>query len=135
MISVAHLATRDSRRIEYNHATYKQLYEQCAAHIRRVHASGTHETVWNVPAFVLGRSPYDVTHAVRYVRDKLQRGGFDVHVCGTTVLQIQWHAQIRKQLHRLVAAKPKAPPTPKKKVEKRAVRESLERLKIKYGAS
>lgn len=135
-ITVHALTRTDVERSKHNHETYKMLYERCVQTIRRVHQAGNAELYWTVPAFVFERNLYDVDHAVRYIRDKLRIGGFDVNVLDRTTLNVTWHAKARKaaqkQLHKTIraeASKRAAAAAPPKKNTAKEWKDSIERLK------
>jgi hypothetical protein len=127
-LTVTDLAQANIHKSMYNHETYKLLYAQCAEHIARKHEAGCTETIWNVPHFMVGRGLYDVTHAVRYIRDKLRLGRFDVSVHDTSVLTISWKASLRKALKKASPAKPASPPKPKAPIAKEPLVKKLKRL-------
>lgn len=79
------------KRGRVNHETYRQLYASLHDRIkRRAAANGTNLT-YQVPPFVIGRPVYTPSHAVRYVSDKLRRGGFGVTVLADGMtLFIDW---------------------------------------------
>lgn len=69
------------KRAATNHETYKMLFTNCCERIR-VRAStpgGGRCITFQVVPFVWGRPPFKHAHAVRYVTEKLQRNGFEVH--------------------------------------------------------
>lgn len=97
-------------RARVNHETYKKLYGVVHDRIkRRAEVNATHLT-YAVPPFVPGRPVYNVTHAARYITDKLRRGGFSVWASddGATLF-VDW-APKPKRLHLAAAAAP--PPQP-----------------------
>ena len=67
-------------RAKVNHQTYKDLFRVCCERIRR--RAGVRNSPaamhYQVPPFVWGRPPFQHTHAVRYVSEKLSRNGFRV---------------------------------------------------------
>jgi hypothetical protein len=80
------------KRAATNHDTYKSLFESCCTRIKRRaeirHAPTMVE--YRVPVLVLGRPPYDRTHATRYVSEKLRRNGFEVQEPSPGILNVQW---------------------------------------------
>jgi hypothetical protein len=78
MLTVRDLVKPTLERTNRNHETYKNLYDECAAHIQRANGAGGRETTWMVPPFVIGRPPFTHSHAMNYVSEKLRRGGFTV---------------------------------------------------------
>lgn len=110
MLTVADLHREREARARVNHETYKQLHAQVQDRIRARAANKAVSLTWQVPPFVPGRPVYTVSHAARYVSDKLRRGGFDVTVIAPQpdvhVLIIAWDTAgaARKQQQRRVAA-------------------------------
>lgn len=98
MLTVHELSKPNIERAHKNHETYKMLYGTCVQHIKRKHAAECTTTIYTVPEFVLGRPTYQHTHAVRYVSEKLRRGGFDVHTGENGILTIDWSKGVRKAL-------------------------------------
>lgn len=92
-------------RAKVNHETYKDLFRLCCERIRRragvrLAPPAMH---FQVPPFVWGRPPFQHSHAVRYVSEKLSRNGFRVTPSSTpSLLLVEWG-------HTPPAAKP--PPT------------------------
>lgn len=108
MLTVQELHRQRRARAEVNHETYKQLWRQVQARIRaRADNRGT-DLLWQVPPLVPGRPVYAVSHAARYVADKLRHGGFSVTVAAPQpdvhVLHIDWK--------RPPPPPPSAPPRP-----------------------
>ena len=81
-------------RAKVNHATYKKLFEACCSRIKALAKLPRSPTgmVHHVPVFLWGHPPYKHAHAVRYVREKLARNGFDVTETGPGALYIRWGA-------------------------------------------
>lgn len=77
-LSVKELDQKDRERAMVNHQTYKHIYDLCTNQIRRQHSTGNTCTVFTVPTFVIGRTPFTHDHAIRYILAKLERGGFRV---------------------------------------------------------
>jgi len=104
MLSVTDLRKKDLERSRINHETYKHIYQGCVNHIQRQHAAGNSFTVCTIPSFVVGRTPYTHSHAIRYCVEKLERGGFLVTTDDATpgVLVVDWRP------------KKDPPPSPKK---------------------
>lgn len=113
MLKLADLAAKDTERAKRNHETYKMIYGKVSALITTQHDTGNSSLLYDVPAFVLGRPMFNHAHAVRYVRDKLVKGGFDVEQMGCT-LSISWNTG---GLHKKKTPK-KTPKTPKKTPKK-----------------
>lgn len=120
-------------RARVNHETYKQLYATVHDRIkRRASVNATH-LAYAVPPFVPGRPVYVLSHAARYITDKLRRGGFAVLVSedGGTLF-VDWTPRPTR-----VPKKPEEPaaPPPKSKrqspptISRQAVAARLEALK------
>ena len=91
MLSVRELLVRDDNRAREHHESYKILYEKTANHIRRRNILGFKSTVWTVDSFIPGRRPFEYTHAVRYVCEKLRKGGFEAFVDEQTLaIVVDW---------------------------------------------
>ena len=101
MLRVSDLTGKELDRARQNHETYKSLYAKCAEHIKRRNEMGHTVTRYHVPGFVVGRPLFNHAHAVRYIREKLERGKFEVVQHGSGELVIDWTTQkkrvIRKQ--------------------------------------
>lgn len=98
MLSVGDLRKKDLERSRINHETYKSIYQTCVNHIKRQHDAGNSFTVCTVPSFLVGRTPYEHSHAIRYCVEKLQRGGFVVNTDAMTpgLLVVDWRPQKKK---------------------------------------
>ena len=94
MLTVRDLHSQRQARAQVNHETYKQLWRQAQDRIRARADNKATDLVWQVPPLVPGRPVYTVSHAARYVADKLRRGGFEVTVAApqpdVQVLYIDW---------------------------------------------
>lgn len=100
------------RKGHVNHETYKVILAQLEARIAKVASRGGTRFEFAVPPFTLGRPPYDVTHAVRYCRDKLRIAGFEVETRGT-MLTADWRpARSAARATPATPARPAAPATP-----------------------
>src|SRR5210317_1716370 len=89
MLKLSDLEAKDKERAKRNHETYKMIYSKVSTLITTQHETGNSSLVYDVPAFVLGRPMFNHGHAVRYVRDKLLKGGFKVDEMGCT-LHVSW---------------------------------------------
>lgn len=89
MLKLSDLEAKDKERAKRNHETYKMIYSKVSTLITTQHETGNSSLVYDVPAFVLGRPMFNHAHAVRYVRDKLLKGGFRVDQMGCT-LHVSW---------------------------------------------
>lgn len=105
------------KRAQVNHETYKALFDACCNRIRRrvslpkAPLSMCHA----VPPFVWGRPPYQHSHAVRYVAEKLRRNGFAVSEPSPGMLCVEWpNAPPKKQRRRSSATTAAVTPKPHK---------------------
>ncbi len=107
-LSVAELHERRKKLAAINHETYKKLYAVCANQIRRLQdvRPPVDSCSYTVPEHILTRPPYKRHHAVRYVKDKLERYGFAVGVRDHWTLDISW-ARPKKKKKKTPAKKPK----------------------------
>jgi hypothetical protein len=116
ILSVKELDKKSLERAKVNHDTYRYIYDLCASQIRRQNDAGNTQTIYTIPAFVIGRTPYTHSHAIRYTVEKLERGGFHVTPdpeCPAMIL-IDWDRQTREQ-----ETKKKTSKTRKKKSNKK----------------
>jgi hypothetical protein len=99
-----------------NHETYKSIYAKIQNRIKVAAARGDTSIQYRIPPLIPGRPMYDITHALRYNRDKLKLAGFNVFETDD-VLDIDW---------RVVAEKPPPlpPPINPKTIRKRKPLES-----------
>lgn len=95
-----------------NHETYKSIYVKIQNRIKIAAARGDTSIQYRIPPLVPGRPIYDVTHALRYNRDKLKLAGFRV-VDTDDVLDIDW--RVAEKLPAQQHPKPKPKPPPEKK--------------------
>lgn len=102
MLTVRELQKQREARARVNHETYKMLLHQVQDRLRLRADNRASDLLWQVPPLVPGRPVYTVSHAARYITDKLRRGGFDVAPAAAAadvhVLYISW--------------RPVAPPSP-----------------------
>lgn len=103
------------KRAATNHQTYKTIFQNACERIRRRVAipNAPKSMEFQVPPFMWGRPPYEHSHAVRYVAEKLQRNGFrvtrDSHRPG--VLHIDWATSKATSKAPKTLKAPKAPKT------------------------
>lgn len=94
MLTVAELHRQRQAKAQVNHETYKLLWRQAQDRIRARADNKFTDLAWQVPPLVPGRPVYTVSHAARYVSEKLRRGGFAVTVAAPQpdvhVLYIDW---------------------------------------------
>lgn len=93
-------------RARVNHETYKSILETAYARIRTRASANATGMAFVVPAFVPGRPVYAHDHAVRYVTEKLRRGGFSVQHLSDNTIFIDWTPQ-KKNRHK---PRPSTPP-------------------------
>lgn len=140
MLTINELVQPTIAKSNRNHETYKAMYDDCAAHIKRMNDAGGRETTWTVPAFVFGRPPFTHRHAMNYVSEKLRRGGFSVAETGDEgKLHVDWKnaslqtaRTIRAKMEAAgrVSKKNKSTPVKKKAAEKsEPLSVTLERLR------
>jgi hypothetical protein len=90
LLTAAEMQRVRTDRAAVNHATYKGILEKVYDRVRHHAAMNRSDAVYAVPGFVPGRPMYDVTHATRYVAEKLRLGGFKVEVRDDGTLAIDW---------------------------------------------
>ena len=67
--------------LESSRSVYRGIYKDLAQTVRdRVRENPrTMSTAVEIPAWIPGRQPFDLTHAVAYVQRKFEMGGFKVY--------------------------------------------------------
>ena len=90
MVTADDARTLRSNKGVINHETYKIIYERVQHRIQYAAKKGYTQTDFTIPPIVPGRPMYELSHAVRYTRDKLRYNGFEVTEVDTDVLQIDW---------------------------------------------
>jgi hypothetical protein len=78
-----------SDRGNVNHETYKDINTKINNRIKLAASRGETNTQYRIPHLVPGRPLYEISHAIRYNRDKLLRAGFRVDVVEDT-LRVDW---------------------------------------------
>lgn len=78
MVTAADMHRLREDRSKVNHETYKMIYSQVTRRIEMHGRMGKTELTAKIPHYVPGRPIYDVSHAARYVREKLRIAGFQV---------------------------------------------------------
>lgn len=63
-----------------NHETYREIYARINERIKMHGSMGAREMIVKVPPYIPGRPVYNVTHAARYVIEKLKLAGFEARV-------------------------------------------------------
>lgn len=107
MLTVSTLTKPLLDRAIVNHTTYKLIYNQCAEHIKRKNTADCTTTLFNVPEFMIGRPTFTHAHAVRYVSEKLRKGGFNVQVEGALLI-ISWKNSVKEESAKQAQVKAKA---------------------------
>lgn len=109
-LTVRDLADMRHARANVNHETYKMLLRQLHDRVRARAANKFTDLAFQVPPLVPGRPLYAVSHASRYLAEKMRRGGFDVAVDAphpdVHTLHVSWARGVRAS----AAQKPPRPP-------------------------
>jgi hypothetical protein len=127
ILSVKELDKKSLEKAKVNHETYRYIYDLCASQIRRQNDAGNTQTIYTIPAFVIGRTPYTHSHAIRYTVEKLERGGFHVTPdpeCPAVIL-IDWGRQTREQSKKQKKPNTEKKKTTTKKTKKKKIEEPL----------
>ncbi len=107
MVSASEMHALRMEKGRVNHATYKMVFGQIEERIRRHARMNATDMLTKIPCHIPGRPVYKVSHAARYVVDKLRLRGFEAELRpsgdGNLFLWASW-----KQ----------APPPPKEKKAK-----------------
>jgi hypothetical protein len=94
------------KKAERNREMYKELLEMCYKKIKRKAKDNKCRSVTFVlPPFLIGKPLYNKDHALRYIKEKLRRGGFHAETMGDSAIYIEW-----KREHKEPDAK-KPPPS------------------------
>lgn len=98
-LSVADLHERRKKLAAINHETYKKLYAICTNQILRLQdvRPPVDTCSYTVPEHILTRPPYKRHHAMRYIKDKLERYGFTVTARDQSTLDISWARPKKKK--------------------------------------
>lgn len=117
-LTVRELADMRHRRANVNHETYKMMLRQLYDRVRARAANKFTDLSFQVPLLVPGRPLYTVSHASRYLAEKMRRGGFDVAVDAphpdVHTLHVSWARGVRR------AKPPTRPPPPPRAEERRS---------------
>jgi len=92
------LSAQDAQQIrlakrEVSHETYKILFGNVIALIRRRAEANETDVVYRVPHYILGRPTINVKHAARYISEKLKIYGYKAHykeINDTYFVEIDW---------------------------------------------
>lgn len=79
-LTVDDLQAMRHARASVNHETYKMMLRQLYDRVRARAANKFTDLTFQVPPLVPGRPLYTVSHASRYLSEKMRLGGFDVVV-------------------------------------------------------
>lgn len=117
MVTADDARTLRSNKGLVNHQTYKMIYERMQHRIQHAARKGYTQVDYTIPPIVPGRPMFDVSHAVRYTRDKLRYNGFLVTEIEPDVLRIDWkpkkgtfvpNVRQKKQMESAASAPPPA---------------------------
>jgi hypothetical protein len=90
MVTAAEMHAIRVEKSRVNHDTYKEIYARATEKIK-VHGNmGARDILVKIPSYVPGRPVYDVTHATRYVLEKLKLAGFEVRAQSGDVVYVSW---------------------------------------------
>jgi hypothetical protein len=109
MVTAADMRRLREDKSKVNHETYKTIYRQVTRRIEMHGQMGELDLTAKVPHYVPGRPIYDVSHATRYVTEKLRIAGFEAtsygDATGDFFVRISW-----KSAPKTTAARPPKPP-------------------------
>lgn len=90
MVTAADMHAIRVQKSRVNHETYKEIYARASERIK-VHGNmGATDVVLKIPSYVAGRPVYDVTHATRYVVEKLKLAGFEARAQSGDTVYASW---------------------------------------------
>lgn len=96
-----------------NHETYKMIYAKIQNRITYAASKGYTKTDYVVPSIIPGRPMFSVSHAIRYVRDKLRYNGFEVtELPHSDTIRIDWGPPPQQQQSKDKEHKKKPVPYP-----------------------
>lgn len=140
LLTINCLHDKRVKRAKVNRETYKIILHQIYNRIERRDASrGALDA--NIPAFLVGRPIYDMSHAQRYVQSKLAVGGFRTHEVAPGRLRVSWEPPPPPRKKVAVAAQPRparlldsrrSSPPPPSSSPASSVLSELQRMKTKY---
>lgn len=78
------------KRIEREYKAYERMLERVYKRIRLVESVGQSDTIYDVPAFVMGMPVYSQEYAVNYILQNLDRAGFKCYYMGNAYIFISW---------------------------------------------
>ena len=73
-----------------NHETYKEIYGKITNRIKLAAARGESNLEFTIPPLIPGRPMYEMSHAMRYNRDKLIHNGYRVDTFSDDTLRVDW---------------------------------------------
>ncbi len=118
-----------------NHETYKEIYGKITNRIKLAAARGDSNLEFTIPPLIPGRPMYEMSHAMRYNRDKLIHNGFRVDTLSNDMLRIDWKpdadASKNTQPRKTVAPAAKTPALTKSFGSSTGISEKLQLLKQK----
>lgn len=111
MVTAADMRRLREDKSKVNHETYKTIYHQVTRRIEMHGQMGELDLTAKVPHYVPGRPIYDVSHATRYVTEKLRIAGFEAtsygDATGDFFVRISWKSAPKTTT---TAARPPKPP-------------------------
>lgn len=121
MLSVRELENQRLLRAQKNHDTYKHIYNMCTNQIRRQNSTGNTCLLYAIPSFIVGRTPFTHSHAIRYTVEKLQRGGFRVTTDPESpgIIFVEWGREATRPKEKPTTKQTQKTKEKKKKVPKR----------------
>ena len=113
MVTAADMRRLREDKSKVNHETYKTIYRQVTRRIEMHGQMGELDLTAKVPHYVPGRPIYDVSHATRYVTEKLRIAGFEAisydDGTGDFFVRISWKSAPKTTAPRAAASKPANP--------------------------
>lgn len=90
MLTVSDLDRKRREKATRNHEIYKGFFYEISEKIKSRDRIGFKNLIHRVPTMVFGFPIYDVNHAILYLIQKLQKGGFFVYPWKDNYLYIDW---------------------------------------------
>lgn len=78
------------KRMEREYKSYERMLERVYKRIRLVESVGKSDTVYDVPAFVMGMPLYSQEYAINYILQNLDKSGFKCYYMGNAYIFISW---------------------------------------------
>ena len=82
-----------------NHYTYKMIFDTACSKLKRASLAGADDCRITIPTYLFGRPMFNINHASKYVRRKLQARGFDVQIIHATLLMVSWVKTSKPRCH------------------------------------